>query len=113
MTVQTTPWTMISDHSPEFAYRGMGSGDRIWQLSWLPDRPLTREQALAGMELDELVSNPDLVEDPVARAAMVDRADILDIDWEDAVILLAREILARAEDHPDTALPPLGEVLDA
>ncbi|MGN2639074.1 hypothetical protein ACTD5D_23510 [Nocardia takedensis] len=113
MTVQTTPWTMISDRSPEFAYRGMGSGERIWQLSWLPDRPLTRAQALAGMELDELVSAPELVDDPVARAAIVDRAEVLDIGWEDAVILLAREILARAEDDPDTALPPLGEALDA
>ncbi|MBH0779528.1 hypothetical protein [Nocardia bovistercoris] len=97
MTVYATPWTMTSDRSPEYAYRRDGSGARDWRLSWFADRRLTREQAVAGLELDELVSNPDLVADAVAHAAIADRADVLGIDWRDAVVLLAREMIARSQ----------------
>lgn len=97
MTVYATPWTMTSDRTPEYAFRRDGSERSDWQLSWFADRRLTREQALAGLELDELVSNPDLIEDAVAHAAIADRADVLGIDWQDAIVLLARGMIARSD----------------
>ncbi|MFQ6396349.1 hypothetical protein ACLMAJ_23100 [Nocardia sp. KC 131] len=95
MNVHTTEWTMISDLTPESAYRTTGPGSAVWLLSWLPDRLLTREQALAGMELDEILSDPRGVHDHHAQSEASERADILDILWEQAVILLSKQILVR------------------
>jgi len=52
-TVIVTEKTMTSSRTTEIAYRIPGSTDQPWQLSWLPRRALTREQALAGMYLAE------------------------------------------------------------
>ncbi|MFD0360068.1 hypothetical protein ACFQZZ_01215 [Nocardia sp. GCM10030253] len=99
MNVHTTEWTMISDISPESAYRTTGSGEAVWLLSWLPDRLLTREQALAGMELDEILSDPHGVHDRDVQSEATKRADAVGIDWEQAVILLSKRILARLRQH--------------
>ncbi|MET7772251.1 hypothetical protein [Nocardia sp. NPDC005366] len=95
MTIHATTWMMTSDRSPEYACREPPPAHRIWCLSWLPDLFLLREQALAGMELDELLSDPDLIHDGIAHAAIADRADVLGIDWEHAAVLLYRRIVAR------------------
>jgi hypothetical protein len=101
MNVHATEWTMISDITPESAYRTNGPGDRNWRLSWLPDRLLTREQAFAGMELDEILSNPAGVHDRIAQAEATKRADTVGIIWEQAVILLSKRIVARLRQHSD------------
>ncbi|WP_330255555.1 hypothetical protein OG874_13930 [Nocardia sp. NBC_00565] len=101
MTVKATEWTMISDISPESAYRAGGPGAAVWRLSWLPDRRLTRAQAIAGMELDEILSDPDIVHDRRAHAEAGDRADTLGIIWEHAVILLSKRIMARLGEQHD------------
>jgi len=101
MTVDTTDWTMISDITPESAYRQTGSGTAVWRLSWLPDRLLTREQALAGMELDEILSDPDIVHDRHAHADAAILAGRVGIIWEQAVILLSKRILARLRQRPN------------
>ena len=95
MTVHATAWKMTSDLSPEYAYRRPLRSSRPWCLSWLPDRLLLREEALAGMELDEFLSDPDLVHDSIAHAAIADRADVLDIGWQDALLLLTERMVAR------------------
>ncbi|WP_433191953.1 hypothetical protein ACQP1G_24735 [Nocardia sp. CA-107356] len=95
MTVQATDWTMISDLSPESAYRETGSGAAVWRLSWLPERRLTREQARAGMELDEILSDLDSVHDRHAHADAAILAGTLGIIWEEAVIRLSKRILTR------------------
>ncbi|MEV4237691.1 hypothetical protein AB0J47_21220 [Nocardia sp. NPDC049737] len=100
MTVDTTNWTMISDITPESAYRQIGSGAAVWRLSWLPDRLLTREQALAGMELDEILSDPDIVHDRHAHADAAILAGRVGIIWEQAVILLSKRILTRLRQRP-------------
>ncbi|MEC3956326.1 hypothetical protein VMT65_25030 [Nocardia sp. CDC153] len=70
-----------------------------WQLSWLPARHLTREQARAGMELDEILSDPAIVEDEAAHLWAADLATRLGIGVERAVLLLARRLAQRmAED---------------
>lgn len=111
MNVHATGWTMISDITPESAYRVAENGAAVWRLSWLPHRLLTREQALAGMELDEIISDPDAVYDRVAQAQAAARADQLGILWEQAVIMLSKRMMARLED-PDGPAPaeaPLGD----
>ncbi|WP_199856750.1 hypothetical protein [Nocardia suismassiliense] len=100
MSVHATEWSMVSDISPESAYREIGSGAAVWQLSWLPGRPLTREQALAGMELDELLSNLDSVHDGHAQVHAAMLAGTVGIIWEHAVILLFKRILARLQGCP-------------
>ncbi|WP_067834234.1 hypothetical protein [Nocardia lijiangensis] len=109
MTIQTTDWTMISDLTPESAYRDGGPFADAWRLSWLPGRTLSREQAFAGMELDELLSDPDMVHDRMTHARAAERADRLGILLEHAVILLHKRIVARLRDRPDESAPgPVG-----
>ncbi|WP_327116996.1 hypothetical protein OHB12_06280 [Nocardia sp. NBC_01730] len=110
MTVHTTEWTMTSDITPESAYRDIEGAD-IWRLSWLPNRPLTRAQAQAGMELDELLSDPYGVHDRMIQARADTYADQLGILREHAVILLAKRMAARLNDlrpEGDTAPPGPG-----
>jgi hypothetical protein len=94
MTIHTTEWTMTSDITPESAYRDTDATDS-WRLSWLPDRRLTRAQALAGMSLDELLSDPHVVHDRMTQARVEVYADQLGILRDHAVILLAKAMAAR------------------
>ncbi|MEU4343857.1 hypothetical protein AB0H00_21740 [Nocardia sp. NPDC023852] len=111
MTVHTTEWTMTSDITPESAYRDI-EGTDIWRLSWLPNRSLTRAQAQAGMELDELLSDPHGVHDRMIQARADTYADQLGILREHAVILLAKRMAARLSHDQrtkgDTAPPGPG-----
>ncbi|MBF6210141.1 hypothetical protein IU433_02685 [Nocardia puris] len=109
MAITTTDWFMISDLTPESAYRERGPGERVWRLSWLPGRLLTCEEALAGMELDEKLSDPGLVHDRVAMAEAAVRADRLGILVEQAIVWLYKRMLERdgrgvASPQPRTAL---------
>ncbi|WP_405182053.1 hypothetical protein OG225_13765 [Nocardia sp. NBC_01377] len=56
MTIFVTDWSMTSDITEHGAHRVADKWLKSWRLSWLPDRLLTREQALAGMDLAEIVS---------------------------------------------------------
>ncbi|MET7772253.1 hypothetical protein [Nocardia sp. NPDC005366] len=95
--------------TPESAHRTTDSDEEVWRLSWLPDRPLTRQQALAGMEMDEMLSDPDRVNDPGVHAAVDTRAAALGLSAEQVVILLATRILARMmEDAPSRGRAPGG-----
>lgn len=99
MTIETTDWAMISDRTPEHAFRVDGAGAAVWRLSWLPEHRLTREQALAGMELDELLSDPAAVHDESAQRGVADRATALGVRYEQAVILLSRRMIERLRRH--------------
>ncbi|MFR9749896.1 hypothetical protein ACL02S_02550 [Nocardia sp. 004] len=114
MTIHTTEWTMTSDITPESAYRDSAGSGSCWQLSWLPDRRLTRTQALAGMRLDELLSDPRMVHDRTARARGETYADQLGILRDHAVILLAKRMAARLERErrAHTAPAPPGDHTD-
>ncbi|MFC8042938.1 hypothetical protein [Nocardia sp. NPDC057353] len=95
MPIRVTESDMTSDVSPEYAYLVSSGGAAAWRLSWLPERPLTREQAMAGMELDALVSDPALVGDPMAFALMQERAHRLGMVFAQALLLLATRMAAR------------------
>ncbi|MFD3745591.1 hypothetical protein [Nocardia sp. NPDC058633] len=92
MVIRGTDDTLRSDRTPEFARRTDTGG---WRLSWLPEYTLSREQAWAGMELDELVSDLAAVHDRLAHAEISARADVLGILWQQALIKLAKRIDAR------------------
>ncbi|WP_175583046.1 hypothetical protein [Nocardia cyriacigeorgica] len=95
MTIYFTDWSMTSDITPETAHRVPGYTETPWRLSWLPDRRLSVEQARAGMELDEIVSDPSLVHDQLALARGVNYAGVLGLLWEHAVVLLYKRLSAR------------------
>ncbi|MBC7303993.1 MAG: hypothetical protein H5T78_24000 [Nocardia sp.] len=92
MAIHGTDDILRSDRTPEFARRTETGG---WRLSWLPEYLLSREQAWAGMELDELVSDLAAVHDRLAHAEISARADTLGIIWQQALIKLAKRIDAR------------------
>ncbi|MEV6559645.1 hypothetical protein AB0M22_28265 [Nocardia sp. NPDC051756] len=98
MTIHTTEWTMTSDITPESAYRD-GDGPQVWRLSWLPDRRLTEAQARAGMELDELLSDPHVVHDRIAQARVDGYADRLGMLREHVIILLAKRMAERLHEE--------------
>ncbi|WP_024804952.1 hypothetical protein [Nocardia sp. BMG51109] len=99
MTIETTDWAMISDRTPERAFRVDGAGAAVWRLSWLPEHRLTRAQALAGMELDELLSDPTAVHDETAHQRVAQCAAALGVRYEEAVILLSRRMITRMRRH--------------
>ncbi|WP_378729789.1 hypothetical protein [Nocardia brasiliensis] len=96
MTLHSTEWTITSDRTPESAYRDTEDAD-TWRLSWLADRALTRAQATAGMELDELLSDPLRVHDQDTATRVDACAEELGVRREEAVILLAQRIAARLQ----------------
>ncbi|MFE3542661.1 hypothetical protein ACFXK0_06795 [Nocardia sp. NPDC059177] len=97
MTIHLTPDDMRSTRSPEYAER-VGANPERWQLSWLPDRTLTREQAFAGMQLDELISDVTATHDRMAHAQINAHADTLGIVWEQAIIRLYKRMIERFGD---------------
>ncbi|UGT43911.1 hypothetical protein LTV02_11205 [Nocardia yamanashiensis] len=102
MTIDISSRAMVSDLTPEFAFRAHGFTEEVWRLSWLPEHRLTWEQAWAGMELDEILSDPHIVDDHGAHATAADRAARLGIGVEHAVLVLARRMAERM--HQDTGV---------
>lgn len=97
VAIEITEREMTSDITPEYAFRVYGMGSAVWRLTWLPDHRLTPEQARAGMELDELLSDPEVVYDGVAHALAADLARRLGILVEHAVLMLACRMAERIE----------------
>ncbi len=99
MTIETTDWAMTSDRTPEYAWRTTGVGVAVWRLSWLPDHRLSHAQARAGMELDELLSDPAAVHDEPTHRKVAEHTAALGVRYEHAVILLARRMIDRLRRH--------------
>ena len=92
MTIYESSRSMTSSSTPdEWAWRVAGREEPAWQLSWLPAR-LTREQAWAGMELQEILSHPGSASDHDAQV----RADQLGITVRQALHLLHQRMLDRS-----------------
>ncbi|APE35333.1 hypothetical protein BOX37_16820 [Nocardia mangyaensis] len=90
MAIFRTGRTIGSDRTPERAVLG---DDGRWRLTWLPELPLTRDQAVAGLRLDEILSDPTLVDSRVAIAEAATCADRIGIIVEQAVIRLWKRTL--------------------
>ncbi|MFC4128357.1 hypothetical protein [Nocardia rhizosphaerae] len=105
MTIHITPDDMRSTHSPEYAER-IGTDPEVWRLSWLPERKLNRDQAYAGMELDELISDLTTAHDRLTHAQINALADAVGIVWEQAIIRLYKRMLERfAGDESEEGAP--------
>ncbi|MGV9678400.1 hypothetical protein ACWDSJ_24240 [Nocardia sp. NPDC003482] len=95
MTLEFTSGAIFSDKTPEVA-RFVGAGeDGGWVLSWLPGRRLDRARAAHGMVLDEILSDPRLVDDEVALEMAAVRAAELGLTLEGAVALLCLRVVDR------------------
>jgi hypothetical protein len=82
--------SMTSSRTPEWAWRTVGDQEPAWRLSWLLNQ-LTREQARAGMELQELLTHPDSASADTAQALAAE----LGITVTQALSLLHRRMLDR------------------
>ncbi|MFF0456906.1 hypothetical protein [Nocardia africana] len=94
MTLHITDWLMTSDVTPESAQR-LPSLPGQWLLSWLPGELLTQEQALSGMIVDEILSDPAFVDDLGAVEMATLHAAELGITLDEAVIRLCARVLER------------------
>lgn len=92
MTIHITDWQMTSGISLEFAERVQTRHGSSWLLSWLPGRTLSFEQAYAAMELDEILSDPELVYDDAALNWARHQAEQLGLVFEQVVVLLATRV---------------------
>ncbi|MBL1072770.1 hypothetical protein JK358_00005 [Nocardia sp. 2] len=87
-------WSITSGVVDEFAERIPGEHHTDWRVSWLPGRPLTRDQALAAMELVELLYDPARNNEPGTQAAVAEAARAVGIRPIDAAAILS-------ERHPN------------
>ncbi|WP_069165815.1 hypothetical protein [Nocardia altamirensis] len=97
MTLYVSERSITSDSTPEYASRTANREGVAWRLSWLPGRTLTLDQARAGMELDELLSDPDKVHDYAALAKADTCASRIGLIREQVVILLAKRMQSRLQ----------------
>ncbi|RBO94109.1 hypothetical protein [Nocardia puris] len=86
MTMFVTDWTITSDLTDHTAHRVAEKWPNSWRLSWLPDRLLTREQALAGMDLAEIISTRTHRLDQTAQLRAVHLAGQLGIPFEQIML---------------------------
>jgi len=89
MTIYVGDWLMTSDRTGEQACRVAEKWEAAWRLSWLPERLVTRAQALAGMDLAEIFGGEDVHHDRMVRARAVVCAAELEISLELALLELA------------------------
>ncbi|WP_067705121.1 hypothetical protein [Nocardia jejuensis] len=102
MAINLTPWAITSDVTPEFATRATSCGD-TWALSWLPGRVLTTEQAISGMVLDEILSDPAPSDPEVVLEIAEIRAMDLGLTLSEVVVRLSMRIAQRDEHRRDRA----------
>lgn len=92
MVIWHTEDAIRSTVTPEWAARVSESG---YRLSWLPELVLTRQQAVAGLRMDEILSDPAYVDDAVALARARMYAYEVGILLEQAIIRLCGSVSAR------------------
>ncbi|MFE3028039.1 hypothetical protein [Nocardia tengchongensis] len=95
MALRISGQAITSDMTPETAHLVPGSDGGRWVLSWLPGRDLTREQAIDGMALDEILSDLSATDEEFVLELAALRAESLDMRLEEAVVRLAARILER------------------
>ncbi|MFJ4649863.1 hypothetical protein ACIP5Y_01170 [Nocardia sp. NPDC088792] len=103
MVIRHTEDTIRSTVTPEWAERVSDTG---YRLSWLPELVLTRRQAVAGLRMDEILSDPAYVDDAVAIARARMYAHEVGIILEQAIIRLFMSVSARQGEAGDAAAGP-------
>ncbi|AYF76271.1 hypothetical protein D7D52_23330 [Nocardia yunnanensis] len=95
MALRISGRAITSDLTPETAHLVPGPDGGAWVLSWLPGWEFTREQAIDGMALDEMLSDPDSVDGDLAVEMAALRAESLGIGLEDVVTRLFARVVER------------------
>ncbi|MEV6100135.1 hypothetical protein [Nocardia sp. NPDC051981] len=95
MALRISGRAITSDVTPETAHLVFGSGGGTWVLSWLPGWDLTREQAIDGMALDEILSDPSPADREFALEMAALRAESLGLRLEEVVVRLFARIAER------------------
>ncbi|MEU6581429.1 hypothetical protein [Nocardia sp. NPDC046763] len=95
MALRISGRAITSDMTPETAHLVFGPDGGTWVLSWLPGWDLTREQAIDGMALDEILSDPTPADGEFALEMAALRAESLGLPLEDAVVRLFARIAER------------------
>ncbi|GAB4589540.1 hypothetical protein [Nocardia sp. IFM 10818] len=81
-------WSITSALVDEFAERLPGPHD-TWRVSWLPGRLLTKAEAMAAIELVELLYDPTHPNDADTQATIAESAARLGIRPIDAAVTLS------------------------
>ncbi|BEK94856.1 hypothetical protein [Nocardia seriolae] len=95
MALRISGRAITSDMTPETAHLVPGPDGGAWALSWLPGWDLTREQAIDGMALDEMLSDPAAVDAELAMELAALRAESLGMGLEDVVVRLCARVIER------------------
>ncbi|MBF6334995.1 hypothetical protein IU450_03750 [Nocardia abscessus] len=107
MALDITDSIITSDITPESARLLSFSSGAAWELSWLPTVTLTREQAVSGMVLDEMLSDPGTLTSDLALELAAIRAAELGISLRDVLIRLYIRIAERDDQGACRAHTPL------
>jgi hypothetical protein len=107
MALDITQSIITSDITPESARLLPFSTGTAWQLSWLPTVTLTREQAVSGMVLDEMLSDPATLTSDLALELAAIHAAELGISLRDVLLRLYVRIAERDNEGACCAHTPL------
>ncbi|MEC3919423.1 hypothetical protein [Nocardia sp. CDC160] len=95
MALRISGRAITSDMTPETAHLVPGPGGGTWVLSWLPGWDLTQDQAIDGMALDEILSDPEPEDREWALEMAALRARSLGMELEDVVVRLCARVIER------------------
>lgn len=95
MTLHITTTLIASTVTPETAASIPAPEGGAWALSWLPDQPLTREQAIGAMVLDETLSDPQAAHAEFAMELAAFRAADLGLTLREVVLRLCARMVER------------------
>ncbi|MFE3260461.1 hypothetical protein ACFXPS_36480 [Nocardia sp. NPDC059091] len=87
--VYVCDWSITSSVVDEFAERVPGHKETDWRVSWLPGRLFTRAQALAAIELAELLFDPARPTDADIHATIATTAEQLGVRPIDVAVTLS------------------------
>ncbi|MBF6465601.1 hypothetical protein IU427_10485 [Nocardia beijingensis] len=107
MALDITDSIITSDITPEIARLLPSSSGAAWELSWLPTVILTREQAVSGMVLDEMLSDPGTITSDLTLELAAIHAAELGVSLRDVLIRLYVRITERDNEAACCAHTPL------
>ncbi|MFE7745324.1 hypothetical protein [Nocardia sp. NPDC057455] len=107
MALDITDSIITSDITPENARLLPYTSGASWELSWLPSVVLTREQAVSGMALDEILSDPGTLTSDLALELAALHAAQLGLTLRDVLIRLYVRITERDNEASCRAHTPL------
>lgn len=97
--IKVTDRSMTSDLTPECAWSVAG----VWYVSWLPAVGMSQREAMLGMTIDDLLSDPDLVDNIEIFGVIAHDSERMGVPAREAVLALATRMLDRIQSAPRLA----------